>query len=79
MKPGRDAGKNGASFGAGFVTDCDYIGKGFSRLVNVEGCFGLIVGNINSNLLHCLDNDRIEPAGFEAGAVGFKFIAANLI
>ena len=79
MKPGRDAGKNGTSFGAGFVTNRDHIGKGFARFVRIEDGFGLIAGDINANLVHCLDNDGIEPAGFEAGAVGFKFIAANLI
>src|SRR5262249_47190403 len=40
---------------------------------------GLVARNIYADFLHGLDDDRIELAGLESGAVGLKLVGAHLV
>jgi hypothetical protein len=79
VQPRRDAGKNRAAFRARLVANGDDVGEHLAGLDHVEHRLGLVAGNINADLLHHLDDDGIEPAGFESGAVRLKFVAADLV
>ena len=74
-----DAGKGGTSLGAGLVTNGDDISEAFAGGEHVRDGFGLVAGNVYADFLHGFDNNGIEFAGFEAGAVGFELLAANVI
>ena len=78
MQPRGYAGKNRAAFRARFVADGDHVGEHFAGLDVIEDGLGLVAGNINADFLHRFNDDGIEFAGFESGAVRFKLIAAHL-
>ena len=79
MQSGCYARIDWAALGAGLIANRDYVGKSFFRIIHVEDCFGLVSRNIHSNLLHRLDNNGIEFAGFKPGAVRLEFLSADLI
>jgi hypothetical protein len=79
MKARSDAGEDGATFGAGLVANGDDVGESVAGFVHVEHGLGLIAGNVYADFLHNFDNDWIELSGLEAGAVGFKLFAANVV
>ena len=74
-----DTGKDRATLRAGLIANGDRVMEQFSGLEHIENSLGLFARNVDADLLHCLDYDRIQPAGFESGAHCFEFLAADLI
>ena len=71
-------GKDRAALGAAFVADRDHVGEQFAGFENVEHGLSLILRNINPNLAHRFDRQRVESPRFEPSALRLKMIAANL-
>jgi len=78
MQSRRDSGEHGTALGTGFITNGDDVGEGFASFDEVQDCFGLVLRNIDANLLHCLHDNGIQLAGFQSRAFHIKFIAANI-
>ena len=74
-----DAGENRALFGAGFIADGDDVGEGLAGFYEIPDGLGRVGGNIDADFLHRRDNDGVEFAGFEAGAVSFELVATDII
>jgi hypothetical protein len=72
-------GEDGAALGAGFIADRDDIGEDPAGFKHVEDGPGRVGRNVDANFLHGLDDDGVEFAGFESGAMGFELIAADLV
>ena len=79
MQSRRYAGKNRAAFRTGFVTNGDDVGKHFAGFDKIPHGLGRIAGNINANVSHRFDDNRIELSRFESRALRFKLVAANLV
>jgi hypothetical protein len=79
MQTGGDSGKYGAAFSGGRVADGDDVGEAFAGLIGIEDGFGLVAGDVYADFLHGFDNDGVEFAGLEAGALGFKLFTAHLV
>lgn len=73
------ASKDGTPLRTALVADRDHVGEQFPGLENVEHGLRLFMRNINPDLAHGFDCQRIENPRFEAGAVRLKIIAANIV
>ena len=79
VQPLYNGGKNRATFGARLVANRDDMREYLPGFDHFGNGFGLIAGNVDSDLLHHLNDHRIELAGFQAGAVGLELAAANMV
>ncbi len=73
------ARKNRTTLGGALVADSDYVGEQFARFENIEYGLSLILRNIDPDLAHCFDGQRVERSRFEPGAVCFKQIDTDLV
>ena len=74
-----DARKNRTTLGSALVADSDYVGEQFAQFENIEYGLSLILRNIDPDLAHCFDGQRVERSRFEPGAVCFKRIDTDLV
>ena len=78
METSRHARKIRAPLRVGFIANRNDVMKNPAGLDHIEHGLGLIAGNINADFAHCLDGDRVEPAGLKTGTVRLEFVAADL-
>jgi hypothetical protein len=71
--------KDGASFGVGVVANSNDVGKIFAEFEDVRDAPGLVAGNVNADFMHGFDDNRIEFARLNAGAVCLELCGAQLI
>ena len=69
MQPPGDTGENRTPFRAGAIADGDDVGEHRAGLGIIEHALGLAARNINAHFTHCFDDDRVQPARFEARAL----------
>src|SRR6266699_334869 len=79
MRPRGNTGEGGAALGAGFIANGDDISKALAGLERVMDGFGLLAVNVYADFPHGFDNDGVEFAGFEPGAVDLELFAANFV
>jgi hypothetical protein len=79
MQPLCHTRKNRASLGACLIANGDDVRKQIAALDEIENFFRPVAGNVDAGFAHRLDDNGIEFASFESGALRFKLIAANLI
>ena len=79
MQSLRDAGENGTPFRTRFVANSNDTGKGFAGPEHVEHGFGLVFGNVNSDLTHGLHYHGVQLSRFKPGAVRHQLVAARLL
>jgi len=79
MQSLRLAGKDRAAFGAAFVAYCDHVGEPFAGFDSLGYGLSLLPRNINSDLAHRFDYQRIEFSRLQPGTVRFEIIAADFV
>ena len=73
------AGKDRAGFGLALVADGDHPAVPFPLAQQVEGAAGLLGGDIDADLGHGLDDQRVEDSRFQPGALDFEAVAGELV
>ena len=77
MQPRRYSRENRAAFPFGFAAHRNHEFENLARFPNIEHGLRLLLRDIDPNFPHYFDDERIDRAGFEPGALRFKVIAAN--
>src|SRR5581483_10896315 len=73
------SGKDGTLLCTRFIANGDDIGEELAGFENVEDRLRFFVRDIDAGFIHDIDNDGIECAGLESGAMRFKRVAAKMI
>ena len=79
MQTFRRAGEDRALFGAGFIAYGDHEAVKSAAFEQVERAFGLVPRDVDAVLLHDLNDARVQNAGLQPGALGFKPALAKMI
>src|SRR5581483_669809 len=64
---------------AGFITNCNDIGKYLPRLPNIKHAPCLSFRDVNTNFAHYLDSKRIKFAWSQTSALSLKLAATYLV
>jgi len=77
----RHAGKDraGSGFALRLAANSYDVGERDARFPDIEDFSGAFVGNIDPDLAHGFDRQRVYDARVQAAALRFKFVAADLI
>jgi len=79
VQTSRTAGEARAAFGAGFIANGDHVRERLLRFEHVSDGFGLVARNIHADFAHNFHDDRIQFAGFDAGALRVEFFTSELV
>src|SRR5882762_5330093 len=72
MHPPSGPRKNGASLRARFIANGDDVVKGLAGIQHFRHPLGPVPGDVYAELPHGFDDDGVEFAGLETGALGFE-------
>ena len=79
MQASGRSGKDRTFLRASFVADRNDVSKELSGFKDIEDRLRFLVRNIDADFRHYLYRNRVERAGFEAGALRFEKLAAGVI
>jgi len=72
-------GEDRAFFGAGLITDRYYMVKPPALSEQTEDTPGFLHGNINSDLLHHLDNEGIQGSRLQSRALSLETVSPERV
>ena len=62
-----------------FIADGDDVRKRLARAQHIGDGFRFVARNVDANLLHHLNHNRVEVSWFNPGTLSFELFRANLI
>ena len=79
MNPLRDAWEDRASLRTGTIADRDDVGEKLSAAEHVEDAFRRVGGNVEADLLHRLNHERVQRSRFQPSAVRLENLWASSV